>query len=182
LLLCDSNLFGMTFSGGKHDSGIIFRIGGNGAGYTILHEFADNADDGKYPYGSFILSGSTLFGMTSQGGDSNGGVIFSLPRLDVTVSVLAERREIKAFRIMRQYGHIQFSVENIDIPPAYYCIWRRKGSGAFIILRTIDPAELQNNRFQMQDKYLEKGTSYTYRVEAYNAAGQLVGISAEKTI
>ncbi|MCK7479255.1 MAG: hypothetical protein M0C28_19240 [Candidatus Moduliflexus flocculans] len=81
---------------------------------------------------------------------------------------------------MRHYGHIQFTVENLEILPAYYAIKRRKGSGAFIILRTITPSELQNNRFQMQDKYLEQGTTYAYRVEAFNSSGQLIGISFGK--
>jgi hypothetical protein len=65
---------------------------------------------------------------------------------------------------------------------AEYRIMRRKGSADFTLLRTIAPTELQNNQFQMQDKYLEKDAPYTYRVEAYNASGQIVGISVEKTI
>jgi hypothetical protein len=34
----------------------------------------------------------------------------------------------------------------------------------------------------MQDRYLEKDISYTYRLEAYDASGKLIGISTEKTI
>ncbi|HEX7501945.1 MAG TPA: hypothetical protein VF451_00875, partial [Acidobacteriota bacterium] len=61
-------------------------------------------------------------------------------------------------------------------------LMRRQGNGDFIAIRTIAPSELQGNQFQMQDKYLEKGTLYTYRVRAYDAAGKLVGISMGKTI
>jgi hypothetical protein len=50
------------------------------------------------------------------------------------------------------------------------------------LLKAIAPSELHDNQFQMQDKYLEKGIPYTYLVEAYDDAGQLIGISSEKTI
>ncbi|MCC6404769.1 MAG: hypothetical protein IT405_00005, partial [Candidatus Yanofskybacteria bacterium] len=46
--------------------------------FTLLHEFAGGASDGNRPYDSLIISGSTLYGMTSIGGDSNAGTIFSV--------------------------------------------------------------------------------------------------------
>ena len=94
----------------------------------------------------------------------------------------AERREIKAFSVMRQYGAIRFLYANPDHPAAQYRLMRRKGNEGFITLKTIAPSELQNNQFQMQDKYLEKDIPYTYRVEAFDANGQLIGISSEKSI
>ncbi len=100
----------------------------------------------------------------------------------VKLDLLAERRTVLAFSILRHYGQIQFLVEDFGIPAAQYRILRKKGAGDFELLRAITPAELQNNQFQMQDKYLETGTAYTYRVEAYNAAGELYGFSVEKTI
>jgi hypothetical protein len=120
--------------------------------------------------------------MTRLGGDSDGGVIFSLPLPVHTITLSAKRLELKAFSILRQYGQIQFTVENSAFPAAYYCIRRRKGKGDFILFKTITPAELQNNHYQMQDRYLDKGTAFTYRVEAYNASGQIIGIPVEKTI
>jgi uncharacterized repeat protein (TIGR01451 family) len=100
----------------------------------------------------------------------------------VKLELLAERREAQAFSILRQYGQIQFLAEDFALPVAQYRILRKKGTGNFELLKTVTPAELQNGQFQMQDKYLEKGTAYTYRVEAYNVVGQLIGISPEKTI
>ena len=66
----------MTSSGGKYDDGCIFTINTNGTGYAILHNFNDTL--GSEPYGSLILSGSTLYGMTQFGGISSFGVIFSI--------------------------------------------------------------------------------------------------------
>ena len=45
------------------------------AGFEILHEFAGGGDDGRHPRGSLTLDGSTLYGMTQHGGDSNYGTI-----------------------------------------------------------------------------------------------------------
>ena len=100
----------------------------------------------------------------------------------MNLDLQAERREIKSFSMMKQYGQIQFMGGDPDVPVDEYRILRRKGSDDFAWLRTVFPSELQNNQFQVQDKYLDKETQYTYIVEAYNTAGQLVGRSAEKTI
>ena len=101
---------------------------------------------------------------------------------EINLDLLAERREARAFSILRQYGQIQFMVETSDIPVTQYRIMRRQGSNDFALLRTITPPELQNNQFEMQDKYLEKDIPYTYRVEAYDISQQLIGISLAKTI
>jgi hypothetical protein len=100
----------------------------------------------------------------------------------MNIDLLAERREVRAFSIVRQYGWIQFLGGTSYIQVAQYRLMRRQGSGEFVLLKTITPSELQNNQFQMQDKYLEKDIPYIYRVEAYDAGGQLIGISMDKTI
>jgi len=85
-----STLYGMTYGGGDSDAGTIFSIGTDGNGFALLHEFAGAPDDGKYPYGSLTLSGSTLYGMTSVGGDSNMGTIFSLGTGGGNITLLHE--------------------------------------------------------------------------------------------
>ena len=46
------------------------------AQFTVLHEFNDTT--GKAPEGSLILSGNILYGMTSDGGATSNGNIFSM--------------------------------------------------------------------------------------------------------
>jgi len=50
-----------------------------GRTYQILHEFTGSTSDGSQPtYLQFALSGSTLYGMTSNGGTNDSGTIFSI--------------------------------------------------------------------------------------------------------
>lgn len=78
LLLSGGVLYGMTQHGGTLGSGTVFQISTNGTGFQLLHSFTGTATDGALPYGSLIISGSTLYGMTSSGGANNYGSVFSM--------------------------------------------------------------------------------------------------------
>jgi len=78
LTLSGNTLYGMTHLGGSNNFGVIFKIDTNGSSYAVLHHFAGVPNDGRSPYGSLNLSGSTLYGMTWQGGNDNYGVIFKI--------------------------------------------------------------------------------------------------------
>lgn len=73
-----SYLYGMGSQGGTTGLGVIYRIGTDGTGYTILHTFAGGASDGMGAVGALSVSGTTLFGATNQGGTSNMGIVFSM--------------------------------------------------------------------------------------------------------
>ena len=105
----------------------------------------------------------------------HGGRYASTLKKVMSLDLMAERRELRAFSILRQYGWIQFLGGNPGTLVAQYRLMRRKGNEGFVTLKTIIPSELQNNQFQMQDKYLEKGILYTYRLEALDSNGRLIG-------
>ncbi len=96
LTLSGSTLYGMTRNGGAALVGVVFSMNTDGTDYTILHNFNDGtvANDGNQPYGSLILSGSTLYGMTSLGGFFGGfdytgyGVVFAINTDGVNYSLL----------------------------------------------------------------------------------------------
>jgi len=48
------------------------------AANTLLHEFAGGADDGSGAWDRLELSSGVLYGMTSHGGDSGKGVVYSI--------------------------------------------------------------------------------------------------------
>ena len=72
-----SMLYGMTTWGGAIGVGTIFKINANGTGFAQLHSFS-GATDGQLPYGSLMIKGSALYGMTNQGGSGNEGTIFKI--------------------------------------------------------------------------------------------------------
>ena len=78
LLMNGSSFYGMTYYGGVSNLGTIFRINTDGSGYTNLHEFVGYGGDGKHPKGDLVSDGGKLYGMTSQGGSNDAGVIFSM--------------------------------------------------------------------------------------------------------
>jgi len=46
--------------------------------YRVLHHFTGAAGDGSTPSGTLVQSGTTLYGMTQQGGDNSLGTIFRI--------------------------------------------------------------------------------------------------------
>jgi uncharacterized repeat protein (TIGR03803 family) len=74
LVVSGPTLFGMTGSGGAAGLGTIFRVNADGTGFGLMHSFGAVAGDGERPFASLTLSGSTLYGMTRQGGDGVGTI------------------------------------------------------------------------------------------------------------
>jgi uncharacterized repeat protein (TIGR03803 family) len=74
-----TTLYGMTRKGGEHDFGVVFSIDTSGNNYTVMHDFAGGHDDGATSdHGYVVQSGHHLYGMTTNGGHHDDGVIFKL--------------------------------------------------------------------------------------------------------
>ena len=78
LTLSGSKLYGMTYYGGSANNGTIFSMNTNGTGFTLLHTFTFIPSDGVLPLGTLTLSGTKLYGMTSQSSSGGGGTVFSM--------------------------------------------------------------------------------------------------------
>jgi uncharacterized repeat protein (TIGR03803 family) len=76
--LSGSTLYGMSSWGGNYNNGAVFKINTDSTGFQLLHSFVSPAGDGQYPYGSLLLSGSMLYGMTSCDQSIYGGTIFKI--------------------------------------------------------------------------------------------------------
>jgi uncharacterized repeat protein (TIGR03803 family) len=77
LCVVGTELFGMTYLGGNEGKGCIFKINSDGTGFTNMYSFSGTSNGSK-PYGSLIVSGGILYGMTNRGGTSDAGCIFSI--------------------------------------------------------------------------------------------------------
>ncbi len=87
LIVSDGNFYGMTAYGGTNELGTIFQFDPSGFGtHTVMHSFDDS--DGSSPYGSLIILGQTLYGLTSGGGTFSAGVIFEFNLLAASINIL----------------------------------------------------------------------------------------------
>jgi uncharacterized repeat protein (TIGR03803 family) len=73
-----ATLYGMTASSSPSGLGVIFAIDTNGSNYHRLHTFDGSGSEGASPQGSLLLSGGTLYGMTSLGGTLGVGTLFKI--------------------------------------------------------------------------------------------------------
>ncbi|NCC58217.1 MAG: hypothetical protein EOM17_11385, partial [Synergistales bacterium] len=62
LIFVNGTLYGMTYSGGANDLGIIFSIQPDGSEFTIVHSFSEETSG--HPWKSLIYSDCVLYGMT----------------------------------------------------------------------------------------------------------------------
>jgi uncharacterized repeat protein (TIGR03803 family) len=84
LILSGNTLYGAASGGGSSGNGTVFAVHTNGTGFTNLHSFtatfgpSSANSDGANPPAGLILSGNTLYGTASWGGNSGVGTVFSL--------------------------------------------------------------------------------------------------------
>ncbi|HEX4147071.1 MAG TPA: choice-of-anchor tandem repeat GloVer-containing protein [Pirellulales bacterium] len=72
-----STIFG-TAAGGADGDGVLYSMNAGGSNYQVLHTFTGSGGDGASPVGGLTLVGSTLYGVTSDGGSGKEGTIFSI--------------------------------------------------------------------------------------------------------
>jgi uncharacterized repeat protein (TIGR03803 family) len=88
LLFFDGAFYGMTDLGGT-GFGTIYRFDPNSNPIVrILHNFAGQASDGAHPNGNLTPIGNLLYGVTSSGGTSNNGTLFSFDTAGNTEKIL----------------------------------------------------------------------------------------------
>ena len=85
----NGKLYGMTYNGGSNGYGVIFSFDPSSSTYTKLKDF--DGISGAYPYGGLMQAGNgKLYGMTSSGGSSGNGVIFSFDPSSSTYTKLKD--------------------------------------------------------------------------------------------
>jgi uncharacterized repeat protein (TIGR03803 family) len=77
----DGLIYGTTYFEGATGEGSVFRISKDGSGFQSLHDFADSATDGGFPFGC-VQEGSdgVLYGTTSEGGPDDEGTLYRINR------------------------------------------------------------------------------------------------------
>ena len=94
LLLAGNTLYGTASGGGATGYGSLFKMNTDGSAFTNFYNFtakdfaAQTNADGAFPVGSLVLSGSTLYGTTREGGYNGNGTIFQIATNGASFGVL----------------------------------------------------------------------------------------------
>jgi uncharacterized repeat protein (TIGR03803 family) len=78
LLYSGGILYGTTAGNGAYGLGTVFSINLSSNIYAVLHDFGSSGDDGIEPEAGLVISGSTLYGTTIDGGSNGYGTVFSV--------------------------------------------------------------------------------------------------------
>jgi len=83
LMLSGNTLFGTANAGGTAGSGTVFALNTDGTGFSVLHSFNATCipcrnSGGGHPYAGLVLSGTTLYGTTAEGGSGAVGTVFAV--------------------------------------------------------------------------------------------------------
>ncbi len=121
------------------------------------------SNDPDHPEVSFVVSGSAL-----------------IPVINLSLEV--EKRTERAWIIRRDYGYITVVV-NKEVPytVARYRLWRKPVAGGYELRREFIESDFSYGRLVYIDKYLDKGKSYVYRIEALDCTGRVIAASETGT-
>jgi uncharacterized repeat protein (TIGR03803 family) len=75
----DGVLYGTTYYGGTNNFGTVFKLNGDGSGYSVLRSFTYSSGDGAFPEASLVQGmDGIMYGTTHDGGTSGVGTVFKL--------------------------------------------------------------------------------------------------------
>jgi len=96
-----TTLYGMTRKGGEHDFGVVFSIDTSGNNYMVLHDFAGgDSDRATSDHGYVVQSGDHLYGMTTNGGHHDDGVLFKI------------KTDGSSFQLLHKFGETHHDGKN----------------------------------------------------------------------
>jgi len=101
----------------------------------------------------------------------------------VSLGLIGQRLVEKAWIIQREYGKLTVTVDNpASIVVDTYVIYRNAGGQGYQILQQLGGSSVSGVQWTDIDAFLEPGTSYTYKIVAVDALGNIIGESNEISI
>lgn len=98
----------------------------------------------------------------------------------ITISLEVEKLTERAWIIRRDYGRITIQVsKETPYEVAKYQLWRKVSGGGYELRQEFTEPNFSYGQLVYIDKYLEKGKSYHYKVEALNCFNQVIATTEE---
>jgi uncharacterized repeat protein (TIGR03803 family) len=83
---------------------MVYKIDTDGSDFEVVHSFSSSGGNGRSPIGGLTLDGSTLYGMTMQGGAYGKGTVYSLQVPEPAAFALLGMGVIGVFAWSRRRG------------------------------------------------------------------------------
>ncbi len=95
--------------------------------------------------------------------------------IPITLGLVFEQKEEKAWVIKKIYGKISLTVENPqNIPIGEIQLLRKVNDGNFEVLKGFDPSDISANTIVYLDKFLHKNNSYQYKMVVTDTQGNIL--------
>jgi len=159
LILSGNTLYGAAGGGGSSGNGTVFAVRTNGTGFTTLYSFTPTSrrypgtnSDGANPYTGLVLSGDTLYGTTTVGGNAGNGTVFSLslgstpPTVSCSAPLILECEDWSAF------GTVQAEVQDTN-------------GNALQVVWTVDATPSQTNTILPEGSITASNVAFTANFE-----------------
>jgi len=98
------------------------------------------------------------------------------------IKLNALRKEDSAYTFKIHFAELIFTIDNSKgLPVAKYTVLRSTAGGIFEFITEIEPSILVENSYTFYDN-IDKNTSYTYKIIAYDSTRNILSESEEKSI
>lgn len=98
----------------------------------------------------------------------------------ITIDLEVRRGTERAWIIRRDFSQLTITVaKESPYNVARYRLWRKHSGGSYELRKEFVEGDFSYGRLVYVDKYLERGRSYLYKVEALNCFDQVVATSSE---
>src|SRR5271156_6154699 len=80
LIRISGRLYGVTYGGGAHGGGTVFKVNPQSGDEEVLHSFGapQTSGDAVFPSGGLVEAGGALYGTASGGGTDNDGAVYQI--------------------------------------------------------------------------------------------------------
>lgn len=127
LTLINGKFYGMTTRGGLNNKGVLFEWNPNDNVYTKKIDF-NGASNGAEPQGSLSVSNGKLYGMTTNGGINNLGVIFEFNPITTAFIKLLDFDKVNGSHPKAtHFASINYSTPSINITACDSYEWLATG-------------------------------------------------------
>lgn len=164
----NNKLYGMTSNGGSKNIGVLFSFDLAGNQYVKLHDF--DTITGQYPNGGLVQSSvnGKIYGMTTSGGTSSAGVIFSY---DIATSSFSIVHNFNFANGFAGFGTLMESTNGLLYGMAF-----GGGTTGYGVIFSLDPL---SNNYTVMHTFNGTDGSAPYNSVLHESGGILYGCTSQ---